>query len=1044
MQKIAGVSSFKRMFLGHDQSYYLEKGKGYLTRAEQQKNSNIPEAQRLFIKSQDTLNKILPAQRNAEVEGCLAQAYLGQGDVLRAQGLLLEARALYEKARPYRPHEVEQKLAALPPSSLPPAVPTQRQGQHTIAAVYGRTIPPLLSSPPQTQAAVFFKHDACPITHKPYQVEEEIAQLQGTRHLAYCLQQATLSEAQKKPLTDLAAKIVDLFAGRATKTLLIVQEITPLARIPDPEIYQSLLNQALKTLKEPLLNANVMQGLAVMIRYCPEKLVEEGTLSSSDLMDGLKVLLERLQSAYQYDKDTTRLQTLLQTLTQLLEAMALIGVTGISRKHMQEPLKKILGGLSKHSHLTIQFQARYARQALAHIPNDESTSQAVARRTVDVAKGILTLANAVKTLDPVKLLDTFEHFSEAFSGADEITKELISLAKEFYEAGSTVQKGGTEIREGMDFNRRHRWYAALQATDILLAEGQFSQLEVFVRNSPYRQHADFLQGLCQRLEQIARSHQDEAIQRAAIDFLGDLIQNPAQWKSHSEVKQSASHALERLAAALTGTVQTRAQELLKQSNPNWTPAAQTGQNYVPPVWASTWQEGPSSQLLSEARGDLAHFRRQQEIELQSKQEPLAILGQNIEAEYFTAWEEPGEIQDGLAMYVAPQATTVTDTNTLFNLDDAVTTFLTQKENAGQKTRVLLLRGEAGSGKSTFDRQLARRLWREYSAAPASDERPIPLYIALQTIDKPHQNLIGQYLSDTCRFSPEQIEALRKSQRFILILDGYDEIPAEQRNLYADKQLDQWQAKIILSCRPEYLTEGYQNHLQPRGYSRLLLEYQLASFSEPLINTYIDQYVKHTQAKWSAQQYKDTLARIPNVNALLGTPFLLKMALSVLPTLDKVQFDQVGLTRIQLYAQFVQMWFERALDRLKAIQSKLTDAQQKAFCNLEDEFIGHSQVFNTDLALAMAEAKTTMADYSAIARRGVPQDKRYEPFLSSKDEEKNLLRFSALLIRQHQQYKFIHKSIQDYLVARAVWEELENASERDASHGAEPLNEIKHV
>ncbi len=438
------------------------------------------------------------------------------------------------------------------------------------------------------------------------------------------------------------------------------------------------------------------------------------------------------------------------------------------------------------------------------------------------------------------------------------------------------------------------------------------------------------------------------------------------------------------------------------------------------------------------------LKHQQEIALQSKREPLAILGKNIEAEYFTVWEEQGEIQDGLAMYVAPQATTVTDTNTTFDLHKAVTAFLTPQENAGQKTRVLLLRGEAGSGKSTFNRQLARRLWREYSAAPASEGRPIPLYIALPTIDRPNKNLIGQYLSDKCGFSPEQIDALRESQRFILILDGYDEIPAEQRNLYADEKLDQWQAKIILSCRPEYLTEGYKNYLQPRGCSRLLLEYQLAPFSELLIDTYIDQYVKHTQAKWSAQQYKDTLARMPNINALLGTPFLLKMALSVLPTLDKVQFDQVGLTRIQLYEQFVQTWFERSLARLKVIQSKLTDAQQKAFRSLEDEFIEHSQVFNTDFALAMSEAKTTVAEYSAIARRGMLRDTRYEPFLSNKDEEKNLLRCSALLIRQYQQYRFIHKSIQDYLVARAVWEELENASERNASHGAEPLNEIKDV
>ncbi|MCX8565277.1 MAG: WD40 repeat [Glomeribacter sp. 1016415] len=438
---------------------------------------------------------------------------------------------------------------------------------------------------------------------------------------------------------------------------------------------------------------------------------------------------------------------------------------------------------------------------------------------------------------------------------------------------------------------------------------------------------------------------------------------------------------------------------------------------------------------------LDRFKEQQALELRSKKEPLAILGQNIEAEYFTAWKEPGEIQDGLAMYVAPQATTLTDKKTFFDLDEAVAAFLTQASASSQKNQVLLLRGEAGSGKSTFNRHLARRLWQDYSAA--SGERPIPLYISLPTVDRPNKNLIGQYLSEKCGFSPEQIDALRASQRFILILDGYDEIPAEQRNLYADEKLDQWRAKILLSCRPEYLTDGYKNHLQPRGRSRVLLEYQLAPFSEQSIETYIHQYVEYTQAQWSAQGYQDRLAQIPNVKELLGTPFLLKMALSVLPTLEKSRFSHLALKRIKLYEQFVQTWFERSLERLDAIQSKLTKEEKKAFRSLKDEgFIEHSQTFNIQFALAMSSAKTTVAEYSPIARLNMPQGKRYETFLSNKDEEKNLLRFSALLTRQQQQYRFIHKSIQDYLVARAVWEELENSNGLDVSAGFEPLNGIK--
>ncbi|GAM52812.1 hypothetical protein EBME_1275 [bacterium endosymbiont of Mortierella elongata FMR23-6] len=457
---------------------------------------------------------------------------------------------------------------------------------------------------------------------------------------------------------------------------------------------------------------------------------------------------------------------------------------------------------------------------------------------------------------------------------------------------------------------------------------------------------------------------------------------------------------------------------------------------------------PQIQEMHTAVGELKtayldRFKEQQALELRWKKEPLAILGRNIEEEYFTAWEEPGEIQDGLAMYVAPQATTLTDKDTLFDLDEAVTAFLTQGNDSGQKTQVLLLCGEAGSGKSTFNRHLARRLWQDYSKA--SGERPIPLYISLPTIDRPNKNLIGQYLSDKCGFSPEQIDALRASQSFILILDGYDEIPAEQRNLYADEKLDQWQAKILLSCRPEYLTDGYKNHLQPRGRSRVLLEYQLAPFSEQSVETYIHQYVKHTQAQWSAEDYQDRLAQIPNVKELLGTPFLLKMALSVLPTLEKPRPAQRALTRIKLYEQFVQTWFERSLARLDAIQSKLMETEQKAFRGLKDEgFIEHSQTFNTQFALEMSKAQTTVAEYSPIASLGKLQDKRYKTFLSNKDEAKNLLRFSALLTRQQQQYRFIHKSIQDYLVARAIWEELENFPGSESSNRSTPLNWVEQV
>ena len=73
--------------------------------------------------------------------------------------------------------------------------------------------------------------------------------------------------------------------------------------------------------------------------------------------------------------------------------------------------------------------------------------------------------------------------------------------------------------------------------------------------------------------------------------------------------------------------------------------------------------------------------------------------------------------------------------------------------------MLLLLGEAGSGKSTFIRYLAQSLWEAYSLqGPLA---PIPLFISLATLKDPSQNLIQKYLESEFKFSEAQIEEFQK-------------------------------------------------------------------------------------------------------------------------------------------------------------------------------------------------------------------------------------------------------------------------------------------
>ncbi len=880
-------------------------------------------------------------------------------------------------------------------------------------------------------AKPFFTQPLQANTQSTYVLPQPGEPIQNTHYLVWCLRQNTASQEDTDIWMEEAKGVIERFSQMKVKGLAHVQEVVAFTALDHPQLHRSLTNALLKGLEDNrLLNLALLQGLSVMVLHRAH--LTEDRHSIGDYIQVLQALLGLLERTH-IDQNPEHAQTVLHTLSLLLDQMVYLQVKEIDRIKIEGPLKTALSRFADDKkYPKLEWPIQYIQQALARLPNNETFSEALIRRVLPMLGGVsylttfgLKIASAeifILGFEPDKLWDAYECFKDVFA---------------------------------IGHSRCAPWYGELRFIDVLMGLGKLELVEKLLERNAGQRDVSFLCGLCDRLERIASIQHDARARDGALRLLKGIKEGQIEWAPQESIQSYASQSLDRVA--------------LIWPTPNAEAMERIG--YAPPAWHPFWQAVPRSVILKaiqekaqrhvETRalpsqiqkihtsvGELKtayldRFKEQQALELRSKKEPLAILGQNIEAEYFTAWEEPGEIQDGLAMYVAPQATTVTDKKTFFDLDEAVTAFLTQANDASQKTQVLLLRGEAGLGKSTFNRHLARRLWQDYSAA--SGERPIPLYISLPTIDGPNKNLIGQYLSDKCDFSPEQINALRASQRFILILDGYDEIPADQRNLYADEKLNQWQAKILLSCRPEYLTEGYQNHLQPRGRSRVLLEYQLAPFSEQSIETYIHQYVEHTQTQWSAQDYQDSLAQIPNVKELLGTPFLLKMALSVLPTLEEIQPGQGALTRIKLYEQFVQTWFERSLARLDAIQSKLTETQKNAFYGLKDEgFIEHSQIFNTDFALALSEAKTTVAAYSPIARLGRAQDKRYETFLSNKDEEKNLLRFSALLTRQQQQYRFIHKSIQDYLVARAVWEALETSAGLEASRMGEPLNGQENV
>ncbi|KAF8456481.1 hypothetical protein BDZ91DRAFT_745385, partial [Kalaharituber pfeilii] len=336
-------------------------------------------------------------------------------------------------------------------------------------------------------------------------------------------------------------------------------------------------------------------------------------------------------------------------------------------------------------------------------------------------------------------------------------------------------------------------------------------------------------------------------------------------------------------------------------------------------------------------------------------------------------------------------------------------------------QICLIQGSAGSGKSTFNHYLARHLWSKYGRASKQTEAAIPLFISLTSIvsSKPDsEDLIASYFSDR-DFTEQDINLARRTRRFVFMLDGYDEIERRDCNFYAKNKLSRWKAKIIITSRPEYLGSGYHSKFHPPNKRELLQEYWLAPFSTDTIKSYITRFLQAKPTGRPAVDYEAYLTQ-PEIRDMISNPFLLRIILTVEPSMD----HEILINRVDLYKQFFGHCLAKAQSRLDNIQ--LTSEQRRIFQRLCDEtFSDHAEQFCRDFALELYRHKAVEVTYRPGTARGSSAgegDSKWQNFLGNDDERTRLLRFSAPLTRHGQSYRFLHKSLRDYLIAQSLWED----------------------
>ncbi|KAG0049620.1 hypothetical protein BGZ83_005545 [Gryganskiella cystojenkinii] len=802
---------------------------------------------------------------------------------------------------------------------------------------------------------------------------------------------------ERARLEVLATDLIRAFTQDEIKDRKVIAEVICLVPVLEVDDSRFLLGQFLDDIKDSsILSIGALRGLAHVLRTATP-----GHLFSQDLIEVLGPMSTKLQNAH--SESPEYIFELTVAVSSVLDAMTDAKVTGIKRVEMHEPLLVFLASLRNSDDPHLKFHASYAFQALLCVPNDESPWEATVRRTTKVVKGISGLVSAVKGLDLNAFMTGLQNVQEGFDGI----QQLFELGKTAYEGVSAVYESEQDfvasLKEGLTFNRRRAWYRALRGADTLLEEGELKKFKDLVCGAVCRCEVEFQWGVCQRLGRVAaNSRWGIETRQGAVRFLEEIYRKDAVWGHLPPIKSYIIELLKQLSVTVNDLPDVS--QLIKD-------LADDGDAVKQDVYRSSLAKeiGSGSRLSVSGLPEFAQpslldrVQRKTDVEVDLRR----LARQRIK-------------ERGGAVYVPPMAkphSKATD-DELFPLIPAVDEFLD-----GNK-KVLLLLGDSGAGKTTFNRELDLKLWKAYMEKPKTAR--VPLFISLPAINRPEQDLIAKHLR-ICEFSEPQIREM-KDREIVIICDGYDESQQFQ-NLYESNGFNKdggWHVQMIISCRSEHLGQDYRDLFQPARTSStdpdLFKQAILVPFSMDQITEYIDQYVKIKGPLWESSDYKRVLDQIPSLQDLVTNPFLLSLSLEVLPRItdpnQKLAANRI--TRVLLYDEFVAQWMERNKKRL-AVQG-LSEQERKAFESLSDDgFTQQGLIFLKNLSAAIYDKQdgNPVVQYSKARDAGTWKAE----FFGRHDEEVQLLRMAIPLTRNGGRFGFVHRSILEYGVSRAIYEPL---------------------
>lgn len=327
---------------------------------------------------------------------------------------------------------------------------------------------------------------------------------------------------ERKALEALAKWLVHVF--RDNPQLSYLDDIAILSPIVSAESFKDVItafaNKIIEGTKDrKIVDTQLDLHLATVLRCHGTK--PKGVLGP--LLDSLQT---RLEAAVEQAEPETQYH-LLCALSVVLDAMVDAEASGISRESLQEPLLKHLKTLSESQELRLSQAAGYTWQALLCIPNDETPYQALLRTALDFAQTSSKVAGAAPTMDLSKLHDGVLGLGKV----PELIKAMIDVVQAIGELHGVAESAMQA------FDKQATWYSSLHFADLLIYKKNYAGLGDFIRDIPCGKEKEFLCGLFAKLETAWFSGGTNADAEAIVYFIDENLVKEASSSKHQRVRE---------------------------------------------------------------------------------------------------------------------------------------------------------------------------------------------------------------------------------------------------------------------------------------------------------------------------------------------------------------------------------------------------------------------------------------------------------------------------------------------------------------------------